>query len=219
VEKEKVWFGGDFVFLEDSEKVLDRLKEQCLDKREVFESLYGFVMECSKADDVVSAYAYAEKMLLYAGDMGEKAYCLLCMGQFKERAADFGGALKAYLSAMELPPEQNDDWYFLNNNIGYCLNWFGRHDEAIPYCLAAIGINSRRYNAYKNLGVALQGQGEYSKAADAYIEATRICPRDVKALHLLEDLVSHERERILDIGDIMAEMKKCRELVERATIN
>ncbi|OGP60989.1 MAG: hypothetical protein A2162_07270 [Deltaproteobacteria bacterium RBG_13_52_11b] len=99
------------------------------------------------------------------------------------------------------------------------MNWFGRHAETTPYCLAALAINPKRYNAYKNLGVALQGQGEYSKAADAYIEATRICPRDGRALNLLEELVSHERERILDIGDIIAEMKKCRELVERATIN
>ena len=141
------------------------------------------------------------------------------MGQFKERAGDFGGALKTYLSAMELPPEENDDWYFLNNNIGYCLNWFGRYTEANPYCLSAIGINQKQYNAYKNLRVALQGLGEYSKAAHAYIVATQICPRDVRALHLLEDLVLHEKERILDVNDILAELKKCRELVDRAAIN
>jgi tetratricopeptide (TPR) repeat protein len=219
VEKKKIWFDGEGIPLDECKKVFAKLMEQPRDKREIFKALYGFVVECSDANDVVSAYAYAEKMLLYAEDAAEKAYCLLCMGQFKERVGDFGGALKTYLSAMKLPVEQNDDWYFLNNNLGYCLNWFGRHAEAIPYCLAAIGINPRRYNAYKNLGVALQGQGEYSRAALAYIEATRICPRDPRALHLLEDLVSRERGRIVDIGDIMAEMKKCRELVERTTIN
>ena len=173
----------------------------------------------SDKGDVATAHAYTEKMLLYADTAGEKAYCLLCMGQFKERAGDFRGALKAYLSAMELPSEGNDDWYFLNNNIGYCLNWFGRYAEAIPYCLAAIAINPKRHNAYKNLGLALQGQGEFSKAAHAYIVATQICPRDGRALNLLEELVSQEKERILDIGDVIAEMKKCRELVERATPN
>jgi tetratricopeptide (TPR) repeat protein len=219
VEKKKIWFDGEGISLEDSEKVFAKLTEHPRDKREIFKALYGFVTECSNADDVVSAYAYAEKMLLYAEDAGEKAYCLLCMGQFKERAGDFKEAAKTYLSAMELPHEQSDDWYFLNNNLGYCLNQLGIHAEAIPFCLEAIEINPKRHNAYKNLGVALQGQGDYSKAAVAYIEAIRICPRDVRALHLLEDLVSHEKERILDVGDLMVEMKKCRELVERATIN
>jgi len=157
-------------------------------------------------------------MLLYAENAREKAYCLLCMGQAKERVGDYGEALKTYLSAMDLPPERNDNWYFLYNNIGYCLNLFGRHAEATPYCRAAIGINPNRHNAFKNLGVALQGQGEYSKAAFAYIVATRICPRDGRALNLLEELVSREREHILDIGNIMAEVKRCRDLVERAAI-
>jgi CheY-like chemotaxis protein len=219
VEKEKVRFDGEGISLDECEKVFAKLMEHPRDKREIFRALYGFVVECSKADDVVTAYAYAEKMLLYADNAGQKAYCLLFMGQFQERVGDLGEALKIYLSAMDLPPERNDDWYFLCNNLGYCLNWFGRHAEAAPFCRAAIEINPKRHNAYKNLGVALQGQGEFSKAADAYIEATRICPRDGRALNLLEELVSHEKERILDIGDVIAEMKKCRELVERATLN
>ena len=219
MEKEKINSDGEFVSLDDSDKVLARLKEHCSDKREIFNQLYRFVVECSNKGDAVSAYAYAEKMLLYAEDAGEKTYCLLCMGQLKERVGDYEEALKTYLSAMDLPQEQNDDWYFLNNNLGYCLNWFGRHVEATQFCRAAIGINPKRHNAFKNLGVALQGEGEYPKAAFAYIEATRICPRDGRALNLLEELVSHERERLLDIGDIMAELRRCRDLVERAAIH
>lgn len=219
VEKEKVRFDGECISLEDPEKVFAKLMEHPRDKREISKALYGFFTECCKRGDDVTAYAYAEKMLLYADNAGQKAYCLLCMGQLKERVGDLGEALKIYLSAMNLPPERNDDWYFLCNNLGYCLNWFGRHAEAAPFCRAAIEINPRRHNAYKNLGIALQGQGEFSKAADAYIEATRICPRDGRALNLLEELVSHEKERIVDIGDVIAEMKKCRELVERATLN
>ena len=219
VKKEMFLFDGECISLEDPEKVFAKLMEHPRDKGETYKTLCGFFMECYRKGDEVSAYSYVEKMLLYADNAGEKAYCLLCMGQFKERAGDFGEALKIYLSAMDLPPERNDDWYFLCNNLGYCLNQFGRHAEAAPFCRAAIEINPRRHNAYKNLGVALQNQGEFSKAADAYIEATRICPRDGRALNLLEELVSHEKERILDIGDVIAEMKKCRELVERVTPN
>ncbi len=203
MEKEKINSERETISLEESDKVLARLKEHCSDEREIFGQLCRFAVAFSDKGDVVTAHAYAEKMLLYADNAREKVCCLLWMGQLKERAGDYREALKIYLSAMDLPQERNDDWYFLNNNLGYCLNQFGMHAEAIPFCLAAIGINPRRYNAYKNLGVALQGQGEYSKAADAYIEATRICPRDGRALNHLEEMVSREKERILDIGDII----------------
>jgi tetratricopeptide (TPR) repeat protein len=219
VKEENISSDGECASLDNSDKVLARLKEHCSDKREIFNQLYRFLLECCNKRNDVSAYAYAEKMLLYAEDTGEKAYCLLCMGQAKERVGDYEEALKTYLSAMDLPPRRNDNWYFLNNNLGYCLNWFGKYAEATPYCLAAIGINPNRHNAFKNLGVALQGQGEYSKAAAAYIEAIRICPRDGRALNLLEELVSHERQHLAYVGDIMLELKRCRDLVERATIH
>ncbi|MBM4339485.1 MAG: tetratricopeptide repeat protein [Deltaproteobacteria bacterium] len=219
MKEEKICSDGECVPLDDSDKVLAILKESCSDKRGIFNQLYKLVVVCANKGDDVSAYAYAEKMLLYAEDAREKAYCLLSMGQSKERVRDYGEALKIYLSAMDLPPERNDNWYFLYNNTGYCLNLFGRHVEAMQFCRAAIEINPDRHNAFKNLGVALQGQGEYSKAAVAYIEAIRICPRDGRALNLLEELVSCKGEHILDIGHIMAELWRCRDLVEQTMIH
>jgi tetratricopeptide (TPR) repeat protein len=210
---------GEMLSLDDSERVLAIMTEHWSDKKGILKQLCRFVLERSDKGKDISAHAYAEKMLLYAETAGEKAYCLLCMGQLKERLGDCGEALKTYLSAMDLAPERNDVWYFLNNNLGYCLNRFGRHTEASQYCRAAIGINRKHHNAFKNLGVALQGRGEYSKAADAYIKATRICPRDGRALNLLEELVSHERDHLVDIRDIMVELKRCRDLVERAAIH
>ena len=117
MKEEKINSDGECVSLDDSDRVLARLKECCSEKREIFNQLYRFLLECCNNRNDVSAYAYAEKMLLYAEDTGEKAYCLLCMGQAKERVGDYGEALKTYLSAMDLPPERNDKWYFLNNNL------------------------------------------------------------------------------------------------------
>jgi len=71
----------------------------------------------------------------------------------------------------------------------------------------------------RTFGIALQGQEEYSKAAVAYIEAIRICPRDGRALNLLEELVSRKGEHILDIGHITAELWRCRDLVEQAVVH
>jgi hypothetical protein len=52
--------------LDDSDRVLARLKVYCSDKREIFNQLYRFLVECYNNGDDVYAYAYAEKMLLYA---------------------------------------------------------------------------------------------------------------------------------------------------------
>jgi tetratricopeptide (TPR) repeat protein len=99
------------------------------------------------------------------------------------------------------------------------LNWFGVYAEAIPYCRAAIVIDPNRHNAFKNLGVALQGERQYSEAADAYIKATRICPRDGRAQRRLEHLLSKSKEHLGNLDEIMVELKRCRDLVEKATIH
>jgi len=109
---------GEFASLDDSDRVLARMSKLWSDKKKIFNQLGRFVLECSNKGKDVSAHAYAEKMLLYAETAGEKAFCLLCMGQLKERVRDYGEALKTYLSAMDLAPERNDIWYFLNNNLG-----------------------------------------------------------------------------------------------------
>jgi len=73
VEKEKARFDGECISLEDPEKVFAKLMEHPRDKREISKALYGFFTECCKRGDDVTAYAYAEKMLLYADNAGQKA--------------------------------------------------------------------------------------------------------------------------------------------------
>ena len=81
--------------------------------------------------------------------------------------------------------------YFLYNNAGYCLNNLGEHKEAEGFCRQAIAIDSTRHNAYKNLGIALQGQEKYQEAAKAYRTADSICPEDPRAKNLLNNLIKN----------------------------
>jgi|SRR6516165_9551927 tetratricopeptide (TPR) repeat protein len=89
-----------------------------------------------------------------------KSYFCLSAGIEMERRRDYARALKCYSLAFGLEPGNDDVWYFLHNNLGFCLNQFAKFAEAEPYCHQAIEINPYRHNAYKNLGVSLQGQGE-----------------------------------------------------------
>jgi tetratricopeptide (TPR) repeat protein len=133
--------------------------------------------------------AYLEKTLPLVESALEKADYLLMIGQARESSGDLKAARMAYQRAFRLPQEKNDVWYFLNNNVAYCLNDEGKHERAELHCRAAIKINGRRHNAHKNLGIALEGQGGYVDAARSYMRAAKLCPQDTSAAGSLERLI------------------------------
>jgi tetratricopeptide (TPR) repeat protein len=136
----------------------------------------------------------------------EKAYYCLSAGQSMERCGDYNAALACYGQAFALTPEKNDVWYFLHNNLGFCLNQFERYQEAEAYCLEAIDIDPSRHNAYKNLGVSLQGQGDYIAAARLYLRAAEIRPADPRALQHLYALLREHPEVGAAVSDIPREL-------------
>jgi tetratricopeptide (TPR) repeat protein len=135
-----------------------------------------------------------------------KAFFCLSAGIEKERQRDYEAALACYSLAFGLTPGQDDVWYFLHNNLGFCLNQFAKCAEAEPYCLQAIEINPHRHNAYKNLGVSLQGQGEYIAAAHLYLRAAEIAPEDPRAQQHLDALLRDQPEIGTQIRDIRLEL-------------
>jgi len=50
------------------------------------------------------------------------------------------------------------------------------------YCRTAIEIDPQRHNSYKNLGLALQGQGKYAEAAACFFQAALISPPDYRSI-------------------------------------
>ena len=132
-----------------------------------------------------------------------------------EQAGDYRSALEAYLRAFELPQKSNGVWYYLNNNTAYCLNQTGQYQEAEKYCRAAIEIDPNRHNAYKNLGIALQNQGQYADAAKNFIRAAKMAPTDTRALAHLEDLIAANHGEILkEIPDLLAQLHNCHVAVQ-----
>jgi predicted DNA-binding transcriptional regulator YafY len=123
-------------------------------------------------------------------------------------------AVETYAAAFHLPQERNEVWYFLNNNLGYCLNKIGRHAEAEKYCREAIGMQPRYHNAYKNLGIALEGLGRYADAASSYIYAARACPEDPRALAHLQNLLAAHGEVLDEVPDILAQLHECHEAAQ-----
>jgi tetratricopeptide (TPR) repeat protein len=148
----------------------------------------------------------------------QKAHFCLSAGQRMEKSGDYAAAAACYSLAFRLAPEKSDVWYFLHNNVAYCLNQIGNYEAAEVYCRAAIDINPGRHNAYKNLAIALQGQEQYVEAAGLFLQAVRLQPGDSRALWHLESLMdAHRVEITAAIPDIRQQIAECRELVENIT--
>jgi tetratricopeptide (TPR) repeat protein len=174
----------------------------------IVRGLRGLAQECWDNGLFRAAYAYLEKSLPLPDIPGDRAGCLLAMGQALERAGDYQAALETYAKALELPQEPNDTWYFLNNNLAYCLNKSGLHEEAEKHCRAAIKICPERHNAHKNLGIALQRLGRYAEAVQCYIRATQLAPTDPRAMRHLEDLLAAHEEILEESPGLWAQLNE-----------
>ena len=143
------------------------------------------------------------RLLDISSDRERRAECFLLLGAECEKADDYGAAARFYLQGMECGPRGVNTRYFLHNNLGYSLNRLGVFVEGEKYCRTAIEIDPQRHNSYKNLGLALQGQGIYPEAASCFIRAAFICPTDSRAIgHLEEILANHQEEVEREIPDI-----------------
>lgn len=146
----------------------------------------------SRAGRPAVALGHLERLLEDAPEPGERARILFGTGQLREQLSDFAGAAEAYAQALRLEPADRQVWYFLHNNLGYCLTTLGRHVEAEDRCRQAVAIDPARHNAHKNLGLALQGQGRLAEAARSFLIARDRCPEDTRAArHLMLLLEAH----------------------------
>lgn len=191
--------------------LLDKLHSAGTEDEETLKQLAFFY---GSTGQVQLALGYLDRLVAMTNDLEKRAGYYLAMGGNMETIENFEAAIYFYSQAMALEPENTPAWYFINNNLGYCLNHFGRFSEAEGYCRNAIGIDPERQNAYKNLGISLAGQRRYIEAARCFIQATRANAADGRALGHLEDLYAAHPEIITDFPDIEDQIKKCREAVE-----
>ena len=203
---------GRRISAEEAERLfLERLKRCERDFLSVLSDLAYFY---STAGRHRQAQAYLERYIANTDDPEKRAGCYLRLGQLTEQMRDYESAISFYSRAFVLEPENTGTWYLIHNNLGFCLNHFGRHSEAEGYCRSAIKIDPSRHNAYKNLGVSLAGQGDYANAAEKLIRATKANASDGRALKLLEQLLVEHPEVRAEMPDIEERIQACRAAVK-----
>lgn len=168
------------------------------------------------AGRIVDAMYHAEEYLAGARNSDEKAGMYFYLGQAMEHVKDWESAFRFYTKALEQEPGDKLIWYFIHNNIGFSLNQLERYSDAEKYLLDAIAIDAGRANAFKNLGLSLEGQRRFVEAAQSFIAAVEANAADPRALRHLEELSRRHKEVYLDMADLDEQITKCREVVEYA---
>jgi tetratricopeptide (TPR) repeat protein len=194
-------------FEEIEQMLLQRLQEERKDPTEALWELARFYSHSKQHEKAIQRL---RELMQRKSDPEDRASYVLAMGQTMEQVGEIAAAIRYYKEAEALEPADSHTWYFINNNLGFCLNTLERFAEGEIYCRRAIQIDSRRHNAYKNLGLSLAGQGKYPEAARCFVAATQANAADARAFNLLEELLEQHPELEFDFGQ---EVDCCRKAV------
>jgi tetratricopeptide (TPR) repeat protein len=194
-----------------------KYKDEIIQARRAYiQSLYQAASFYSELRQFRTAQACLEQLLQVEHSAEGKALVLLTLGQFSESCDDYPLAVDYYSQGLALEPVEPEVWYLINNNLGFSLNALGRFEDGEPYCREAVKINPKRHNAYKNLGISLQGTDRLLEAARSYLLAAQIEIHDTRALHLLEDLVQMHPELLRQDAGLAGEIEACQRAVAAA---
>jgi tetratricopeptide (TPR) repeat protein len=194
--------GGQPLTVEEAEQELNQqLKEADKDPAPVLWELARLYNATQRQDQ---AFQCLRRLLQGESELEAKAHCVLALGQTMEQARDYPSAIRFYREAFAMEPANNDVWYLINNNLGYSYNQVEQHAEAERFCRAAIGINPDRHNAYKNLGIALQGLGQHREAAMCLVAATQKNAGDPRATEHLRRMLEIHPDLNLEFGGHLA---------------
>lgn len=155
--------------------LLEKLRDGSDKQHEIIWELATLYAETNRP---MMAFSYLERLISECEKISIQVIWYMKMGLIMEKVKAYECAILCYERVFSLNPTMDMNRYFMNNNIGYCLNQLGKYKEAESYCREAIEIDQISHNAYKNLGVSLEGQGQFQQAAECYSKAAMICPQD-----------------------------------------
>jgi tetratricopeptide (TPR) repeat protein len=148
-------------------------------------------------------------------DPDRLAKAMVSEGCGHEQAQDWEAAIGCYREAVLADAEDLRVRYFAHNNLGYSLIQLHRYDEAEDHCEAAIAINPAQYNAHKNLGLALEGQGRWLEASFSLVEAAELCPQNSRAWLHLQKLLEHKPELPSQFPDLALAVTRVQAIYEK----
>ena len=178
---------------------------RCEDQLE--EAIYEATKYLAATGRQSTAFQLVVRFADYTLHEEKKAFYRLTAGRLAEQAGEFAVAASVYRDGLATPTPDAETLYFLNNNLGYSLVQLEEFAEAEGFCREAIAIGPMRHNAHKNLGLSLQGQGEYLSAAECFLRAATLCPENTRAQEHLEDLLNAHPELAAQMPELQLRLK------------
>jgi tetratricopeptide (TPR) repeat protein len=113
----------------------------------------------------------------------------LAQGQKAQAEGMWHEAIEHYAMALSRAPKESRTLYLLYNNGAYCRNMLGFYPEAEQYARLAIATDSKRHEAYINLGISLEAKRDVTGAASCFVEALKANAFNLKAAERLRQLL------------------------------
>lgn len=125
---------------------------------------------------------------------GFAAHVLLSEALRCEDTGDFQGAAWFYEASQGFGHTDPESRYYCHNNMGFSLLYLKKFDEAKVQLEAAFAILPKRYNVWKNYGVALECQGDIKGAAKAFMFAINYSGAEQRSVRHLMRLIARHPE-------------------------
>src|SRR5918995_2615837 len=119
----------------------------------------------------------------------DRALFDLALGQAAQAEGMWYEALEHYAMGLSCAPKEPRTLYLLYTNSAHCRNMLGFYAEAEKYCRLAIETDSKRHEAYINLGISLEHQRDMTGAAWSFVEALKVNPFNLRAAERLRQLL------------------------------
>lgn len=196
-----------------SAKEKDKILKKMNSADDLKKTLYDLAESFKNQENYGEAiFCYRELLERFADPQASVTY-LFALGQIMGKMHDFENAVSYYQEASALCKVISNITYWINNNLGFSLCMLKRFCEAEKYCRMAIDLNPGLFNAFKNLGLSLEGQGKLREAIDAYITAIKIDAKDVRAMNLFEIILDKHPELNEEYNE---RLEECRNLIEKS---
>ena len=119
----------------------------------------------------------------------DRALFHLALGQTAQAEGMWHEALEHYAMGLSSAPKEPRTLYLLYTNSAHCRNMLGMYAEAEKYCRLAIETDSKRHEAYINLGISLEHQRDMTGVAWCFVEALKANPFNLQAGERLRQLL------------------------------
>lgn len=113
-----------------------------------------------------------------------------------ENCGDYQGAVWFFEASLQYENPDKEFCYFRLNNLAFNLLCLKKFKEAEGYLAKSIEIMPKRYNSWKNAGIAMEHQGKSELAAQAYMRAINLSNAEKRSVkHLMRLITRHPELR------------------------